>query len=111
MPITVRFKERTGNGPIADAVIEFHGPEYGPFSGQEINGFAVWAGKEGKPYATVPSREYSGKDGERKRWEFVRLQSDPNLVDSQKWAVKNFIVAEWEKQQGGGVKTDMEVPF
>lgn len=98
MTITARFTPKT-TGPIAEAVIEFHG-DCGPLAGFELGGFAIWNGKDGKFRCTVPSRQSKGPTGETKYWDYLRLQSDAAIPDSQKWAVKNWLISEYEKSQG-----------
>ena len=109
MTITARFvpkQSASGRGPVADAFIEFHG-DSGPFAGMEINGFAIWSGEKGI-FATGPSRDYQNSAGERKKWDFVRLRSDANLPDNQKWALKNWLVDQYKKTLSA---TSEEVPF
>ena len=99
----VRFIPKpAGESILADAVIEFHATE-GPLSGFELNGIAVWRGKEpGKPFVTMPSRSYTDKTGQKQYFDHLRLRKDPDIPDSQKWAVKNWILAEYAKQFGSG---------
>ena len=96
----VRFIPKEGRDKVlADAVIEFHATD-GLLSGFELNGFAVWRGKEGKPFVTSPSRSYTDKNGDKKYFDYLRLRTDPDIPESQKWAVKNWILAEYAKQYG-----------
>lgn len=96
MNIHVRFVPKDAErGPIADAFIEF-GSGCGIFEGMEINGCAIWKGERGL-FATLPSRDYPSKTGERKRWDFIRLQSGPEWTDHDKWKLKNWLVAEYKK--------------
>ena len=99
MTITARFTPKQ-SGPVAEAAIEFH-EDCGPLAGFEINSIAIWRKKEGPGYSvTMPSRQYTDKAGKKNYFNYVQLRRDPAIPDSQKWALSNWIVAEYQKHIG-----------
>ena len=102
MTITVRFTPKApGNAILADAAIEFH-EDAGPLAGFEITDVEVWRGKEeGKKFVTFPSRSYIDKTGKKQYFNYLRLRKDPAIPDSQKWALGNWIIAQYERQFEG----------
>jgi len=102
MTITVRFTPKTAaNAILADASIEFH-EDCGPLAGFEITDCAVWRGKDGKKFVTFPSRSYTDKSGKKQYFNYLRLRKDPAIPDSQKWALPNWIIKQYEDRFEGG---------
>lgn len=101
MTITCRFTPKQ-TGPVAEAAIEFH-EDCGPLAGFEINSIAIWPKKEGPGYnATFPSRQYTDKTGAKKYHNYIQLRRDPAIPDSQKWALGNWVVKQYEASIGEG---------
>ena len=99
MTITCRFTPKQ-SGPVAEAAIEFH-EDCGPLAGFEINSIAIWRKKEGPGYSvTFPSRQYADKTGAKKYHNYVQLRRDPGVPDSQKYALGNWVVSQYEAHIG-----------
>jgi hypothetical protein len=99
MTITVRFVPKDiGSAILAEAAIEFH-EDCGPLAGFEITDVAVWRGnEEGKKFVTFPSRSYIDKTGKKRFFAYLRLRKDPAIPDSQKWALGNWIIKQYEER-------------
>jgi hypothetical protein len=101
MTITCRFTPKD-KGPVAEAAIEFH-EDCGPLAGFEINSIAIWRKKDGPGYyASFPSRQYQDKTGAKKYHTYITLRRDPAIPDSQKWALGNWVVSQYENHIGEG---------
>jgi hypothetical protein len=70
--------EKAPADKLADAELHFTGDD---LDGLKLIGFAIWAGKEGKPpHVTFPARNYTIA-GERRSYALLRPFEDVNAQD------------------------------
>ena len=99
MTITCRFTKKD-KGPLAEAAIEFH-EDCGPLAGFEINSIAIWKKKDGPGFSvTFPARTWEDRTGKKQYANYVRLRQDAEIPDSQKWALCNWIIKQYEIHTG-----------
>ena len=94
MTIFATFDKPQRGTAVAEAKIHF---QEGPLTGYALEGFSIRS-KDGKLFATLPSRSYTGHDGAKKFWDLLRFEGQGD----GKWTLSNWLVAEYQKTSGGG---------
>lgn len=80
-------------GKLADAVVHFHD---GVMAGLKLEGFAVWARRDGSGRnVTVPSRTYS-VNGERRSFALLRATDNPEALQP----LRDLILAAYAETEG-----------
>ncbi len=114
MKVVFREPKKAGTMCLAEATLVevFPGRDIG------IRGFSVLQGTDG-PWVTLPSRQYQGRDGQKKyEWFVFPLNDNPAdlnvlrsfiLSEYAKWREQNPLPSEGEGE-GGGYE-EGEVPF
>lgn len=89
----MKFTDRTGSGPVADAVLTIK-DEGGPLDGLELHGWAVWASKKerGDFYATGPARQFEA-GGEKRYYNFFRGEPAAKRL-------AGIVASEYRKENG-----------
>ena len=64
-------------GKLAEAELHFSD---GPLAGLKLVGIGVWAGRNGAPNVTLPSRQYTA-NGEQRRFILLRPASDDGSTE------------------------------
>ena len=93
MNIFATFEKPTRGTAVAEVKLHF---QDGPLTGYSLEGFSIRTSKEGKIFATMPSRNYTTQSGEKKYWDLVRFEGQGD----GKWTLSNWIVSEYQKTQG-----------
>jgi hypothetical protein len=64
-------------GKLADVTLQFDEGEGAFLRGLELHGLAVWERKDGSGiFLSLPGREYAGRDGKKKTFDFLRYTRD-----------------------------------
>ncbi len=105
----IEFQQRKSKGPanlVADAEVYFDAD--GMFHGMKLVGFTLWRGDNGV-FCTFPSRQYEGKEG-KAYYDFLRSADSGAEGKKAMYAVKDAIVAAWQRESGEVSDSD-DAPF